>query len=281
MPIIFNSSLFNASLFNGEPIAGVTPPDDIVFNGYGLQNSEIISSLADHDSAARREIRKNRNPREDGMKIETDNYRAKVLSVRGVILKSTVALLEDEIDQMKKYLSAQNGQLEIRAASGLKRIWDANVINFDSIFSRDSGDITRAPYSIRFECLESFGRSEDRQIESATAVTSATKNYELWNGGSYKTKPIFTIAFDAASAVSKVNIKNNTTGKEIEITRTFAASELLEVNGETKEVTVDSSAVDFDGFFFDLETGANSITITLTSTSHSYTLSSKFYKNYL
>jgi len=281
MTALFDQIAFDTATFDGSASLGLNSSDTVVFNGYGLQNSEIVSKELDESSGAKRNIRRKQNPREDGQQIETDFFPQRNILIDGAIFKSTSALLEAEIDRMKKYLSLQNGLLEI-TKDGVKRVYTASVSNFDSLFSRRTGgDVTRAPFMINFLCTEPFGKSESRIVDSYFGAAVSPYNFEIYNDGNFKTKPIFFVAFDAVTTGTVLNLKNNTTSKEIEITQAFTAGDLLEVNCETKEVLLNGVLIDFDGYFFDLLPDANSLTLTITAANFSVTLTNKYYLTYL
>lgn len=282
MSPLFDSIAFDEAPFDAESSSvSADAGDSIVFNGYGLQNATIISSQADPDSGPSRDLVRSDRPRGDGRKIQSDSMREKTITIVGVMRKATGPELETELDLMKKRLHKQGGRLEI-TQGGQKRVYEATVSNFDQIFSgRVGSDISRCPFSIQFACVSAFGFSESRAVNSFFGVTAASSSFEILNEGTYKAKPIFSIFFDAASSVSKVHLKNNTTGKEIEILASFVAGDRLEVDGEAMRVTKNGAEIDFDGFFWDIETDRNSVTLTITSSSHSVTLTEKHYLTYL
>ena len=279
MPL--NVNPLNEELINEELAAAISVDDAITFNGYGLQNSNLVTSDCNENSGPTRSLTLAPIPGEDGQSIEFDRLPQKIITLSGVVLGDSAAALDDRIDEMKKNLFIQGATLKITQIGGNVRYYTATLINPQRLFSRRTGrDVTRAPFEAQFLCVDPLAREEAREIVSHFSKTTASFNFELNNDGNYKTPPILSLSFDAASSVSKVNIKNDTTGEEIEITETISAGQLLEVNAEDKIVELDSVEKDFDGFFWKLATGANAITITITSTSHNYNFTGKFFNRF-
>lgn len=278
---MINQNPLNDTLINGElaTLAGST--DAITFNGYGLQNPNLVTSECNENSAPQRELTLAGNIGDDGQTIQYDRLPQKTITLSGVVFGDTAAALDERIDEMKKNLFIQGGILKITQIGGSIRYYTATLINAQGIFNRRTGrDVTRAPFEVQFLCVDPLAREETREIISHLSKTVASFELELYNAGNFKTPPVLFLAFDSASSVSKVNIKNDTTGEEIEITETISAGQLLEINSEDKIVKLDSIEKDFDGFFWKLATGANAITITITSTSHNYNFTGKFFNRF-
>ena len=273
---IFDSFKFDEQKFNGSKDLGPNSDDLIVFNNYGLQNANIITTKSSEDEGPGRDIRSSENPNDDGKKIELDRFPQKVVTLDGLLTDTTAELVETRLDEAKKFLSEQNGSLKITRKGGEIRNYTATVQNLARAFDRERR-ITTIPFRLEFLCTDPFAKSTDRVVSSFFAVATSAYNFEIENNGSYKAKPIFSITIDTASNLTVINLKNNNSGKEIEISKTFAAGEELLINAENKTVCLDGVEIEFDGFFFDLLTGANSITATFTSSSHSVTISEKHF----
>lgn len=279
MPL--NTTPLNEELINEEISSPAGSTDAITFNDYGLQNSNLITSEADENSGPQRRLTLADIPGDDGQSIEFDRLPQKVIKLSGVVFGSSAAALDTRIDEMKKNLFVQNGILKITQIGGTIRYYTATLINPQNLFAGRGGrDVTRAPFEAQFLCVDPLAREAAREIVSHFSKTVAAFELELFNDGNYKTPPVMFLSFDAAASVSKVNIKNDTTDEEIEITETISAGALLEINVEEKFVKLGGVEKDFDGFFWKLATGANAITITITSSSHSYNFTGKFFNRF-
>ena len=279
---MLNEQNFNAVNFNSRriPIAA-TDQDNIVFNDFSLQDTDVITTHLRHDSPPSRDFLTNKIPRADGEFSVGDFWRKKTITLRGIIHKSTSSLLEAKLSAFKKALSVAESNLDIKVDDVIRR-YVATWINPNRTFERrETYDITKIPFEIQFDCLEPFGLATSYSAAEFLGKTSLALSVTADNDGDIHAKASIGIIFSAASSISKVNITNNTTGDEIEITRSFAAGEYLKINGETREVEVDGTAVDYSGVFPTLATGANSFTFTLTGTSANYSATVKHRKPFL
>lgn len=123
--------------------------------------------------------------------------------------------------------------------------------------------ITQVPYEAEFLCSP-FGKAI-----SATSVTLGDGEDDTFSKtftvtGSYKAKPTITIDMVDGNNLTAIRISNSANSDWMEIARTYDDGEQLVINCEDETVEVDGDAVDFTGVFPFVETGENTLTITLT-----------------
>lgn len=282
---MFNTFPFNQVVYGSlgsYVLASSQTP--IVFNGYSLQNDSISSSVL-IDSMPGRDFPTFAVPRGDGEVAIGDFWRRKLITVRGMIRKTTAQALEDELDAMKKALAVGESTLDIKHPTnvdGTIRRFVATLINGDQIFSqRRNYHVTVCPFEAQFVTLEPFGHSVDYSATTWADQTSLSFSDQVENLGTVRAKPVVIVNFTAATSITALSFTNNTTGERITVTRSFSASDYLSINFETMEVTVNGTAVDFTGTFPKLDTGVNSFTLALTGTSALYTLTVKHKTPYL
>lgn len=63
---MYNNYAFNESIFNETPAVVPTTQDSIVFDGYSLQNANIITSKINYDDQGQIELNSFNYPRVDG-----------------------------------------------------------------------------------------------------------------------------------------------------------------------------------------------------------------------
>ena len=280
---MFNAQNYNAVNFNNRrvPIAVVSAQDDIVFNDFSLQDSDVITSRLLHDSPPRRDFLTAKIPRADGRFSVGDFWNQKTITMRGIITKTTASLLEAKLTALKKALAVAESNLDIKV-DGVIRRYVATWVNSRRAFERrESYDITKVPFDFEFACLEPFGQAVGYSADEFIGKTSLALSITSDNDGNIHAKASIGMIFNAVNSVSVVNIVNNTTGEEIEITRAFSAGEYLKIDGEERSVEVNGTAVDYTGIFPTMNTGANSFTITITATSVTYDLTIKHRTPYL
>lgn len=279
---MFNSHLFNNTLFNSPGLeVGDSDQDNIVFNGYSLQSSDVVSEELIQDNTPSRDYLTQSIPRDDGQFSIGDFWRNKTIRISGVLRKSTNALLEAEIDEMKRKLAVREGNLDIKIAGVIRR-YVATLVSGENMFARRRGyHITFAPFDVEFKTIRPFGTLKNYTSRSLFTQTSLDLDEQINNSGNIRTKPILILNFSAANSITVIKFENNTTGEEISITENISAGDYVKFDSESKEVTVNGVAVDYSGSFPEVETGANLITITLTGTSATYTLTTKHKTSFL
>jgi hypothetical protein len=276
----FNSFLFNGSLFNGNfNLGGIpTSTEDISFNGYGLQNDQIITSNVDIEKIDR-DFQTVDIPNDHGKIIRSDFWRLKRINIKGVLLGGSRSGLESLIFEFKKQLSYQGGNFDFKNDDGSFTRFFCTASNL-AVDRSEHFMVSRANFDVTFDCLTPFGEATDYTANNYS-VTELIFSEILVNDGNAVGKPVFSLVVSAATAITKINIKNNTTEEEIEITETIAAGQIIIFDSEAKEVTINGTEVDFDGEFLSLDVGGNSYTITATGTSIAYELTAKNKPKYL
>lgn len=279
---LYNQNIYNNSQYNGGLcLISQNPSDNIVFNNFGLQNSLYCTQYVRHESGPSRDFILSDVHRGDGRNLQRSFYKKKVITLTGTLTASSNSELLTQIDLTKKLLREENAELKIIEGS-LTRVYTATCTNLQTIFAqRDYFNVDWVPYHIEFTCWTPFGRDLSRTTRDDFSQTSSTINIELTNQGTITGRLVAFINFDAENTVSKINWKNNTNSDAIEITTSFSASDVLKIDGENQEVTLNGTNVDFDGFPPTMDVGANSFTLTVTSTSHTVSVSNKFYNYYL
>lgn len=276
---MFNTSLFNTQLYNTAPAALLTGSlDEFVFNGYGLQNANIITEAANIERAPVRDFETVRAPRNNGRIISGDFWDIKGIELVGNLDVDTRTELDQLIDQIKQNLDTQSGNLDIVRGDGVSRRFIATAVEMN--FMRDRHfHVSTCPFRLRFECLVPFGQSINYDSTFET-IGDLIHSEEKLNQGTAQADAVWIMIVNAATAITAINITNNENSEEIEITETINAGDVIIFNGETKELTINNVLVDYDGFFPKLETGNNSYTITCTGTSIDYDLTVKNKQNY-
>lgn len=280
---MFNSFNFNSNNFNGLSGASgsVESQSNIVFNGYELQNSDIITQILIQDNTPERDFDTTSVPRGNGEIINGDFWRRKNVSVKGVMKKATNELLEAEIDAMKKALAVREGILDVKIAGVIRR-YIATLVNGNGMFSERKGyHITFCPFEAEFACLTPFGGSVNYDSAGFIGETSLNLNEQINNVGTVIARPVVILNFVSASSVTVISFKNNTRSEEIRLTKSISAGDYVKFDSENLEVTVNGVVQDYEGAFPFLDTGANSVTIGITGVSAVYDLTIKHKTPYL
>jgi hypothetical protein len=281
---MYNSALYNTAPYNGlfqQVGAGV--PDEIEFDGFSLQNSNIIVSTLTEDSTPIRDLDVREIPRDDGSVVLTSFWRRKVITMAGHCMTNTACELDTLLDEIKKNLSPFEGPLDIKDACGNQRRYVATLTNGDQIFAQRQGyHITICPFVFQFTAFgPPFGESVDFNLQNVFDNSNLDFNYELQNPGTYKTTPQIVMIFTAASGVTDLTFTNSTNGKAIKITTAISPLDIIEIDCVNQIVRRNSAVIDYDGVFPDFNIGQNFYNISITGAAATYTLTIKYKTTYL
>jgi len=278
MATLYNTFLYNTTQYNGALSSTSRPSDDIYFEYFGLQNSNVITSSVQEDIMPSRVLTSVNNPDGDGKLIQNDRNTYKRITIEGTLRADTASDLDDVIFELKKNLNVQNGLLKVKTMGGTDRYYVANCINGSNIISREGWQVTFCKFTLTFDCFTPYARDLNQQVETYTGTNDL--NITEINEGNADTAPLFILSFTSASSVTQVNFKNVTTDEEIQYDGTINTSDILVFNALEKTVELNGSAVDFSGFFWNLKSGVNNITLDVDGT-FDILLTVKYYFNYL
>lgn len=203
--------------------------------------------------------------REDGVKVISTNIKEKEITIDGVIKGSSISDFETNLDSFRQLINVSSGTLDIEYA-GTTRRYNVVLANFSLI--RDYYNVTFAKYSAKFIVPASVG--EDTTVTetlSVQALTETTSSWDLSFAGSAEPRPTITYVIDTAGNLGTINLTNNTTGTQIEIGTTWANGDQVSIDTLNRQVTKNSSNVDFDGVFPRFEIGSNLISSSFSSSS--------------
>lgn len=282
---MLNAILLNTGMLNsGTPLTfALTAADyaDIQFEDYVLQDDEHIASFIDAWSPPKRQLVTFPIPRADGGGWNGDYFREREVIVSGIMKQTTAALLNTQMDTFKRDLTVSQGFLYIKVNDEVRRII-ATLQNTQDMFKkRESYHISFTPFDLNFLALEPMWHGIDYEATTFEDITNLSYPCEIEVEGSYMAQPVIVLIIDTATSVTAISITNSTNGDEIEITRTFAAGEVLTIDCETKSIAVNGVEVDYDGIFPELDIGTNEFVIDTTGSAILYTATIQYRKTYL
>lgn len=274
---MYNQLIYNEGAYNGiMAFPVVTQPSTLLeFDGFDLNsaaeassgNRILIQNLDDNGPVI--DLDKFDIPRGDGVVISSKFRRGKIIEADGVIFADTGAELQAFLDEIKKNLRGINQSLYITRYGVTRHFPNSTFINYDKIFTgRKGSDITRCPITLRF--LAADLGADWQYTSQVKTITAASDTDTITTTATDKVKPSFVIVISAAASMTVLNIQNETTGDEIEITAAFAAGQALIIDCEEQSVKINGVEVDFVGKFPELEVGENVIRYTVTSVSHNF-----------
>jgi len=208
--------------------------------------------------------------------IVDSDYKPKTIKVAGIITGSSMANLEENIDAFKSLLSRQGKNLDIYYGAGVRR-YEATATKID--IPRESYHLTFAPFTVEFYVPSGVGKDAMATAQLLSGISASPYVNTLSVGGTADPLPKITITFTAVNSVSKIELLCN--GDKITISRAFSANDVLVIDCENMQVTVNGAVIDYVGIFPMFGVGANIYEIDVTAISFAYNLLFNFYQMYI
>lgn len=258
-----NTATYNTNTFNAwTPFASDSITDAIIFNWYGLQNNNIISSYKTDYNEASIDLNVWINPIIDGGIVLNKKYSDNVITIEGIMLADTPAELLTLMDEFKLKLSQTEWYLDIKQDDGEYRRIKATLIS-NSIFDKKHYDITRCPFKLQFKSVEPFFYNRTAVADTLNNIATNV-NIDLGYTGTAKTYPQLYFWFNVATAVTEMTIKLG--NFSLEINETINVWDILVIDCEEKTVKLNGALIEYDWVFFPLEYGANVVDIQINGT---------------
>ena len=143
-----------------SPMPSSVSQDPIAFEGFGLQNDRIRTTLSDHDDLGRVDIATFDFPRDDGGGMLSMYRRGRQIRLNVTIASDTPESLNAKIDEIKKQLGKTEGNLNITVNGEIRRI-RATVTAVK--FERKHYNLTFVTGEVSFATVEPFFRAVSDQ----------------------------------------------------------------------------------------------------------------------
>ena len=241
--------MINQYQVNEWVVADSEPPvlitqDDIVFDGFSLQNWTTVScSFTDFDNQGGREISSFDFPNNDGGGLISSYQRGRIISFDISLKEETKESFNTLLDTFKKSLRKTEWNLDIRVNGEIRRIKaTCKPIKFD----RKNYNNTFVKAKVSFITDEPFFYKISPQ---SWLIESQTKSFysEIDNAGFADAFPIFYIVFRSWSTVSNILIE--AFSKSFSISESFVSNDIVIIDMKTETVTKNGVEIDYSGQF--------------------------------
>ena len=212
-------------------------------------------------------------------KVPSAFWEQRTIKVRVCIQRASREDVQSSIDDLISILQGIEKELWIPQAGETRKYYctlgDVNVL-------KGGGAYWEA--ELMFTCSDTHGYSTQYDtIVSQTGIT-ATPRTDQYNfkGSAEWQVPYIRITFTAVSgATSKIlNIGNTATGQQISISRTFLATDVVEIDSRLETVKVNGIEVAFTGAFPRFAKGLGNLQISHNFTSATFNELAYYYRRY-
>lgn len=222
----------------------------LTFAGIDLSSGANTVTETDAFSAPQKTTKIIELARRDGSVLVFEKFNSKTISVSGYVKADTGLNLRAAMDQLKRLLLAPKSSLTL-IEDGYSMIWDQTKMRNLNI-SRDRTQVTYATWSAEFFSQQPFGVDGVSDTWFDQDVTAASNTVPFVVNGTYPGYPIIDITVTAINpndTDTTIVFGNPATSQMLEITRTFHAGDIINIDTFNRRVFVGTQLVSPDGQF--------------------------------
>lgn len=238
---------------------------NVVFNGTSLQTNNVIVSQIKHDDLPRK--KRNRYALARSNRSVTTNYQylEKPIVIIGQIIGTSIIDLETRIEAFKLAINSLTGDianLDIDYNGGTRRY----SCGIESLNIGRSAALFKVGFEIEFVCDQPFGvDTTTTTLANAVAVSTSPKSQALTVGGTAEEQLLnisYTLTSFTGAAYETLYFKNNDTGQQMSITRTWTNGDVVVIDCVNMSVKVNGVETDYGGVFPPFMPGSRTLVIT-------------------
>lgn len=128
------------------------------FNGFSLQDSNFIAERITFKGYASREVIRGKVNRREGVKLLASEFGEKEIRIEGVIIGASASDLQTKLDDLKKYLTVEEGDLVIETGRTFLATVESLVIP-DEHYNQ-----SKAPFEVTFVCSNPFAEGIQQTV---------------------------------------------------------------------------------------------------------------------
>lgn len=240
---MLNQWTVNQYPINYSTLPLIVSQDVIAFNGYSLQNSQIITTEIDFDDLSPVELNTYKYPRDNGGGVLSKFYRGKDITLTITIKASTASAFSTLMDDFKKNLRYTEGNLDMTVNGEIRRI-RATCTSID--FNRKHYNVTYATTRVKFQSVEPFLYAKDAQSFQFQWQTNSFSG-EFTNAWSAESLPALYFIFWAGTTATALSVTSQ--WKTITMTTAFTQNDILIIDSKNKSITKNGVEIDYTGQF--------------------------------
>ena len=252
---------------------------NVIYNGYDLEDIAYLTITRSTAYAPpNRRLNSNAIGNNDGSSISGAYYTNKIITISCSIIAPTRAMMEDSLTDLGFKLQSQEQTLSV-SQSGSTREYIATHSGMD--ISNESGSYCEV--NINFDCSDPMGyESTYTTFLTVTSLTNNNQSYVVSIDGKAIQLPKITITIDSLTGSSaELSLSNSTRGETLTISRAWSANDVIVIDAENGEVTVNDVLVEFNGAIPKLNVGDNTLVYDDDFTARSVDIDGIYRKRYL
>lgn len=238
------------------------------FNSFSLNDDNFITERVTFKGYGERAVVRANLSRREGIKLLNTEFGEKEIEVAGVVIADSASDLQTKLDNFKKALTQEEGNLVVEAG----RTWKATVANL--VIPDEHYSLSKVAFQVSFVCTNPFAEgallTTIQNIPSGVYTFSGSINIS----GTLFARPTITFIPPTSGGAGNTNINrviltHTPSGQEITVSG-FGAGGLdydqsVAINMDGLSVLVDGSEFDSTGAFPRWEPGTNAFTVTVSN----------------
>lgn len=218
----------------------------LYYNNFNLSTFEGIA-IYNHDfmQMPSRNLTRSKLARADRSVLTSAEYAEKTIIIEGIATGDTRAEMDINYQRLMGVLQVPEGT--IRVTIGTSQVQWVGTLSATSY--QFVGKHIR--FSFSFLCSNPIGSDRLTSTLLDVTVTDPSTTHVIQVDGSYKALPVIKVLVNSLTGGTNktIQVLNSNTNQGIQVTRTWAAGEILTVDSYNKTVEVDDTFVDYQGVF--------------------------------
>ncbi|WOI85999.1 phage distal tail protein [Rhodococcus qingshengii] len=251
----------------------------VKYGSFNMQGNGFRVTETDVYNAPENSIQADAMAERDGSLVVKQQYKSKIFKVEGWFRKDSLAEAEQARDAFMLAMSRKNQPFDIEYAGGIRRyLASAQNIIVSKLGASSFG------FSVQFLSPDGMGwDTSSTALIASASVTTSSAEIPVSVKGTYKAEPatkvqLFTVTGGTAKSVS---IGNASTLRQIQITRDWVSSDVIDIDTLNGVVRVNGIDQDFIGQLPEFEPGDNALSYVDNFTDRDVTITGSYTSRWL
>jgi len=252
----------------------------VKYGAFDMQANGVVVLETDVYSAPTNKIQADALAERDGALVVKQQYDSKPFTVTGYLRADTQEELEMLMDVFKAAMAVKSQPFEIAHAGGTRR-YLASARN--DIISRNKR-LTTATFSVEFFSPDGMGWDiESTDLIESMNISLHNQSIPILVEGSYKADPIIKVTVNTVTGgtAKTISLGNAETLRSVQVTRTWVAGDVLEMDTLKGELLVNGEPEEYRGALLSFQPGPNALVYNDDFTTRDVTILSSYTRRWL